>query len=48
MKLLDSKIKGIEKNKYLEIASENILLSWIIINKIQAIRPDFFLLIIKY
>ena len=42
IKLLDAKIKDLNKEKYLKIAKEDDLLSWVIINKIYAIRSGLF------
>jgi len=42
IKILDVKIKGLDKEKYNKIAKENNLLSWIIINKIYSIHKGLF------
>ena len=42
IKLLDAKIKDLNKEKYLLIAKADGLLSWLIINKIYTIRPGLF------
>ena len=42
IKILDVKIKGLDKEKYNKIAKENNFLSWIIINKIYSIHKGLF------